>query len=39
MIIFQYCSKLLIETFFGTPMAYVAIRCIEGRIGRKTKHG
>lgn len=39
MIIFQYCSKLLIETFFGTPMAYVAIHCIERRIGRKVKHG
>ena len=39
MIIFQYCSKLLIETFFGTPMAYVAIHCIERRIGRKAKHG
>lgn len=29
MIAFQYGAKLLIETFFGTPMAYAAIRCIR----------
>ena len=29
MLAFQYCSKLLIESVFGTPMAYAAIRCIN----------
>lgn len=29
MIVFQYCSKLLIEAVFGTPMAYAAIRFIR----------
>ncbi len=29
MILFQYFSKLLIEAFFGTPMAYAAVRWIE----------
>ena len=29
MIAFQYCSKLLIEAVFGTPMAYVAIKAIN----------
>ncbi|MBE6246807.1 MAG: VUT family protein [Bacteroidales bacterium] len=29
MIAFQYCSKLLIETVFGTPLAYAAIRFIR----------
>ena len=29
MLAFQYCSKLLIESIFGTPMAYAAIRCIN----------
>ena len=29
MIAFQYCSKLLIEAVFGTPMAYAAIRFIR----------
>ena len=29
MILFQYFSKLLIETFFGTPMAYAAIHWIK----------
>ncbi len=29
MIVFQYCSKLLIEALFGTPMAYAAIRFIR----------
>ena len=27
MIAFQYTAKLLIEAVFGTPMAYMAIRC------------
>ena len=29
MILFQYFSKLLIEAFFGTPMAYCVIRGLE----------
>ena len=29
MIAFQYCSKLVIEAVFGTPMAYAAIRTIR----------
>ena len=29
MIVFQYCSKLLIEAVFGTPMAYAAIRFLR----------
>ncbi|MBQ8361748.1 MAG: queuosine precursor transporter [Bacteroidaceae bacterium] len=29
MLVFQYVSKLLIESFFGTPMAYAAIRLIR----------
>ncbi|MDO4756581.1 MAG: queuosine precursor transporter [Parabacteroides sp.] len=29
MILFQYFSKLLIESFLGTPMAYVVIRWIK----------
>jgi uncharacterized PurR-regulated membrane protein YhhQ (DUF165 family) len=29
MIGFQYCSKLLIEAVFGTPMAYAAIKFIR----------
>ncbi len=29
MIVFQYCSKLLIEAVFGTPMAYAVIRFIR----------
>lgn len=29
MLAFQYCSKLLIETVFGTPLAYAAIRFIR----------
>ena len=29
MIVFQYCSKLVIEAVFGTPMAYAAIRTIR----------
>lgn len=29
MIVFQYVSKLLIESVFGTPMAYAAIYCIK----------
>ena len=29
MIAFQYFAKLLIEVFFGTPMAYAAIRALE----------
>ena len=29
MLAFQYCSKLFIETVFGTPLAYAAIRFIR----------
>jgi uncharacterized PurR-regulated membrane protein YhhQ (DUF165 family) len=29
MLAFQYVSKLLIETIFGTPMAYAAIKVIR----------
>ncbi|MBR5899175.1 MAG: queuosine precursor transporter [Muribaculaceae bacterium] len=29
MMAFQYCSKLMIEAVFGTPMAYVAIKAIN----------
>ncbi len=29
MMAFQYCSKLLIEALFGTPMAYAAIRFLR----------
>ena len=29
MIVFQYCSKLLIEAVFGTPMAYAAIKFLR----------
>ena len=29
MMAFQYCSKLLIEAVFGTPMAYAAIRFLR----------
>ncbi len=29
MIVFQYCSKLVIEAIFGTPMAYAAIRFVR----------
>ena len=29
MVIFQYCSKLLIEAIFGTPMAYATIKFIK----------
>lgn len=36
MIIFQYFSKLLIESLFGTPMAYVAIHCVERYLNRKS---
>ncbi len=35
MMAFQYVSKLLIETFFGTPMAYVAVYWIKKYIGGK----
>jgi uncharacterized PurR-regulated membrane protein YhhQ (DUF165 family) len=31
MLAFQYVSKLLIETVFGTPMAYAAIKLIRRR--------
>lgn len=36
MIVLQYCSKLLIESFFGTPMAYAAIGMIR-RYNRANK--
>jgi uncharacterized PurR-regulated membrane protein YhhQ (DUF165 family) len=29
MIIFQYASKLLIETVLGTPMAYAVVKAIR----------
>ncbi|MBQ8672626.1 MAG: queuosine precursor transporter [Bacteroides sp.] len=32
MIAFQYASKLLIEAFLGTPMAYVAVHWIKKRL-------
>ncbi|MBQ8500955.1 MAG: queuosine precursor transporter [Bacteroides sp.] len=32
MIAFQYCSKLLIEACFGTPMAYATIRLLRKTI-------
>ena len=35
MLAFQYVSKLLIESFFGTPMAYAAIRLIHRISTRK----
>ena len=37
MILFQYFSKLLIETFFGTPMAYAAIHWIKRYMEKKLK--
>ena len=37
MIIFQYCSKLLIEMVMGTPMAYAAIHFIEMFYKRRIK--
>ncbi len=35
MIVFQYCSKLLIEAVFGTPMAYAAIHAINRYIRKR----
>ena len=35
MVVFQYVSKLLIESLFGTPMAYAAIHAIDRYIKRK----
>ena len=35
MIAFQYAAKLLIETFFGTPMAYACIHAIRRFIEKK----
>ena len=35
MLVFQYCSKLLIEALFGTPMAYAAIHFIKRRLQAK----
>lgn len=35
MILFQYFSKLLIEAFFGTPMAYAVIRYLEHNLFKK----
>lgn len=32
MLAFQYCSKLLIEAVFGTPLAYTAIHFIKRRL-------
>ncbi|MBE6292985.1 MAG: VUT family protein [Bacteroidales bacterium] len=32
MIAFQYVAKLSIEAFFGTPMAYVVIRWVRGKV-------
>lgn len=34
MLAFQYCSKLLIESLFGTPMAYAAIRGLSKWLNR-----
>jgi uncharacterized integral membrane protein (TIGR00697 family) len=31
MMAFQYCSKLLIETTLGTPMAYAVVAMIRKR--------
>ena len=36
MIAFQYFAKLLIEVFFGTPMAYAAIRALERVLSKNT---
>ena len=36
MIAFQYVAKLLIEVFFGTPMAYAAIRTLERILSQKS---
>lgn len=36
MLAFQYFSKLLIESFFGTPMAYGVIKILTGR-GRERR--
>ena len=35
MILFQYFSKLLIEAFFGTPMAYAVIRYLVHNLFKK----
>ena len=39
MIVFQYCSKLIIEACFGTPMAYAVIHWIEKRLARQKQYG
>lgn len=39
MIAFQYGAKLLIETFFGTPMAYAVIHSIRRYVRKKESHG
>ena len=39
MIAFQYCSKLLIETVFGTPLAYAAIRFIRKYVRLEERGG
>ena len=39
MIAFQYGAKLLIETFFGTPMAYAVIHAIRRYVRKKESHG
>lgn len=38
MILFQYFSKLFIEAFFGTPMAYAAVRWIEEMLRLKNSN-
>lgn len=39
MLAFQYCSKLLIETVFGTPLAYAAIRFIRKYVRLEERGG
>ena len=39
MIAFQYGAKLLIEAFFGTPMAYAVIHAIRRYVRKKESHG
>ncbi len=39
MIAFQYGAKLLIEAFFGTPMAYAVIHSIRRYVRKKESHG
>jgi uncharacterized PurR-regulated membrane protein YhhQ (DUF165 family) len=36
MMAFQYVSKLLIESFFGTPMAYAAVYWLKRKMRKTT---